>query len=77
MDYNRFLKAEDIPTIRRLDYIVKDTDRFQSGKLYAALRKLVILNEYNSPNLNQEIIKLEFEESISLKVLLYIKEIIS
>ncbi|MBQ5825339.1 MAG: hypothetical protein IIW48_11110 [Clostridia bacterium] len=63
MDYNRFLKAEDIPTIRRLDYIVKDTDRFQAGKLYAALRKLVILNDYNSHYKSEEIRKAEFEKS--------------
>ena len=46
MDYNRFLKAEDIPTIRRLDYIVEDTDGFESGKLYAALRNLITLNDF-------------------------------
>jgi hypothetical protein len=54
MDYNRFLKAEDIPTIRRLDYIVEDTDRFQAGKLYAALRNLIFLNQYKRENMNEE-----------------------
>ena len=63
MAYDGFLKAEDIPTIRRLDYIVKNTNRFEAGKLYAALRKLITLMQYNSDNLNQEIIKQEFERS--------------
>ena len=62
MAYDRFLKAEDIPTIRRLDYIVKDTDGFQSGKLYAALRNLVNLCRYNSHYKSDEILNEEFQK---------------
>ncbi len=51
MTYDRWLKAEDIPTIRRLDYIVKDTDGFESGKLYAALRN-VALDSYADKELD-------------------------
>ena len=54
MDYNRWLRAEDIPTIRRLDYVVKNTDGFESGKLYAALRNLTFLNKYKRENMNDE-----------------------
>jgi hypothetical protein len=54
MTYDRWLKAEDIPTIRRLDYIVEDTDGFESGKLYAALRNLVNLNHYRISEYNTE-----------------------
>ena len=54
MDYNRFLRAEDIPTIRRLDYIVEDTDGFESGKLYAALRNMSNLNIYVDEEIDEK-----------------------
>ncbi len=62
MAYDSWLKAEDIPTIRRLDYIVEDTDRFQSGKLYAALRNLVTLNKYRIDYKSDEILNEEFQK---------------
>ena len=61
MTYDSWLKAEDIPTIRRLDYIVEDTDGFQSGKLYAALRNLVTLNKYRIDYKSYEILNEEFQ----------------
>ena len=42
-----FLNGTDIPTIRRLDYIVHDTDPMESGYLYAALRNLALLGIYS------------------------------
>ena len=60
MTYDRWLKAEDIPTIRRLDYIVENTDRFESGKLYAALRNLA-LEAYNDKELEESYKAAKFE----------------
>ena len=45
-EHGNFLNETDIPTVRRLDYIVKDTDPMESGYLYVALRKLTALG-YN------------------------------
>ena len=61
MTYDEFLKAEDIPTIRRLDYIVKNTNRFEAGKLYAALRKMTTLNIYNNSKFTEEKKNAEYE----------------
>lgn len=61
MDYNRWLRAEDIPTIRRLDYIVKCTDRFQAGKLYAALRSMTTLDLYTDNEITEEKKNAEYE----------------
>lgn len=44
--YNDFLSGKDIPTIRRLDYIVDDTDPIESGYLYAKFRNLTYLETY-------------------------------
>lgn len=60
MDYNR-LKAEDIPTVRRLDYTVEYTDGFESGKLYAKLRNLVTLNDFRSSYKTEKVLDIEFE----------------
>lgn len=60
MDYNEYLKAEDIPTIRRLDYIVENTDGFESGKLYAALRNLITLNDFRSSYKTEKTLNEEF-----------------
>ena len=54
MNYNNFVEGNDIPTIRRLDYIVEGTDNMESGYLYAALRKMSYLKIYNSPEATDE-----------------------
>lgn len=63
MNYNNFVKGKDIPTIRRLDYIVEGTDNMESGYLYAAFRKMTSLNKYNNPNLTDNRKSAEFEFS--------------
>lgn len=63
MNYNDFLKGKDVPTIRRLDYIVEETDNMESGYLYAAFRKMASLSMYNNPKLTDERKSAEFEFS--------------
>ena len=63
MDYNRFLRAEDIPTIRRLDYIVENTDGFESGKLYAVLRNLITLNDFRTEYKTEETLFEEYKRT--------------
>lgn len=61
--YDDFLNGSDIPTVRRLDYIVKDTDPMESGYLYAALRNLEMLTEFNDDRSSlSEAHAAEFEE---------------
>ena len=65
MSFN-FLNPEDIPTKRRLDYILEDMDGFKAGVLYGAFRKMEGLKKY-SPNykeLTDEQKKLKFEYSV-------------
>lgn len=62
MSYNNWLSAKDVPTIRRLDYVVEGTDNMQSGYLYAAFRKLTF-SKYNSVELTDERKNAEFEFS--------------
>ena len=60
LSYNNWLSAKDIPTIRRLDYVVEGTDNMESGFLYARFRKLAF-RVYNSPELTDERKNAEFE----------------
>ena len=48
MDYNSWFSGDNIPTVRRLDYVVSDTDGMESGFLYARLRKMTYLKDYNN-----------------------------
>ena len=48
-------------TMRRLDYIVEDTDPHQSGQLYFALRNMTDLTKYINENLTEEMKKASFE----------------
>jgi len=58
--YSNWLSAKDIPTIRRLDYIVKGTDNMESGYLYARFRRMS-LRIYNNPELTDGRKNAEFE----------------
>ncbi len=46
MSYN-FLNPEDIPTKRRLDYILEDMDGFKAGILFGAFRKMEGLRKFS------------------------------
>lgn len=39
INYDNFVKGNDIPIIRRLDYVVEGINNMESGYLCAALRK--------------------------------------
>ncbi|MGN1419078.1 MAG: hypothetical protein ACI4W6_07095, partial [Acutalibacteraceae bacterium] len=62
MNYDDWLSGKDIPTIRRLDYIVEGTDNMESGYLYAAFRKMTF-SFYNNPKIEDEIKNNQFEFS--------------
>ncbi len=49
------LKEDELPTIRRLDFIVRDTDPISSGMLYGALREMSYLNRlYSESGLSED-----------------------
>lgn len=53
-DVNSFAGGSNIPTVRRLDYMIKDTDPMESGYLYAAMRQLESLTLYLEPGMSDE-----------------------
>lgn len=62
MNYDKWLSGKDIPTVRRLDYIVEGTDNVESGFLYSALRKMSYLKDFKDENLSEKIKEAEFNE---------------
>ncbi len=60
MNYDDFVKGKDIPTIRRLDYIVQGTNNMESGYLYAALRNMSHLKIFNRLEVTDERKEAEF-----------------
>ena len=63
LSYNNWLSAKDIPTIRRLDYIVEGTDNMESGYLYAVFRRITSFSMYNNVRLTDKRKDAQFEFS--------------
>ena len=61
MNYDNWIDGKEIPTIRRLDYIVEGINNMESGFLYAALRKMSYLKFYNSQDMSDETKDAEFK----------------
>jgi len=54
------LKEDELPTIRRLDFIIRGMDPISSGMLYGALREMSYLNRLNPESGLSEIEKERF-----------------
>ncbi len=54
MSYSSWRSGKDIPTKRRLDYIIDDCDGMDTGRLYGAFRHLSPLNKYLDKSLSDD-----------------------
>lgn len=61
MDKTSFLKPGEIPTIRRLDYIVQGMQMQQRGKLYGVLRDMIHLDQFNDTQLSESAKEIKFK----------------